>query len=80
MLYVKFALPEGTKAKKCKLDLTVDTLKLTVAGEVLVAGELGGRCNPDDSFWTLEDGELCLDLEKNKVTKRCRSIEILLNH
>ena len=67
IMTVKVSLPEGVRSKSLVLDLTSTTLDLSVKGwsEPIISGTLAGSCRPDDSFWTVEDGVLFLELEKS---------------
>jgi len=62
---VKFDLPEGTRAKNLTVDIGVTKLKVGLKGQSpIVDGKLSKRVKLDDCFWTVEDGKLVLDLQK----------------
>ena len=56
---VQVDLPPGTKAKQLNIVMRPKNLKIQIKGEdkPLVDGELDNKIKPDDSFWTIEDGQ-----------------------
>lgn len=69
---LRFPVASGTKAKYVKINYGKSSLKVTVAGQTLISGELGGDIVKDDSTFTIEDAnsgsgkELCLTLGKKE--------------
>jgi hypothetical protein len=66
---LKFAVAPGTKAKYCKINFGRTTLKVTVAGKVLLQGAAFNPIALDESTFTLQDEgptgrELCVTLGK----------------
>jgi hypothetical protein len=69
-------LPEGMRAKRCKVVFGVRRLKVVVpaagaeaeaAPYELLIDPLFGKIAPDDSTWTVSDGKLVVTLEKIKA-------------
>ena len=70
---LRFPVSEGTKAKYVKVNFGTTKLKVAVSGQTLLAGELGGTVDVDDSTFTIEDAssggsgkELCITLGKKE--------------
>lgn len=69
---LRFPVSAGTKAKYVKVNFGREKLKVIVAGQTLVNGELGGTVQVDDSTYTIEDAnsgtgkELCVTLGKKE--------------
>ena len=69
---LRFPVASGTKAKYVKVNFGRTSLKVTVAGQTLLCGELGGAVEVDDSTFTIEDAndgsgkELCVTLGKKE--------------
>lgn len=68
---LRFPVAAGTKAKYVKINFARTTLKVIVAGQTLVNGELGGNAEVEDSTWTIEDikhkgKELCVTICKKE--------------
>jgi hypothetical protein len=65
---IKFKVSSGTKAKYCKVTFGISSLKVTVAGQTLCQGPLGGKVVTDESTFTIQDEgngrELCITLTK----------------
>jgi hypothetical protein len=65
---IKFKVSSGTKAKYCKVTFGMSSLKVTVAGQTLCQGPLGGKIVTDESTFTIQDEgkgrELCVTLTK----------------
>jgi hypothetical protein len=62
---------DGVKAKDVKVDFKMKSLKVSVLGRVLLDATLGGDVDPEDSTFTIEDGnkggrELCVTLGKKE--------------
>ncbi len=51
---VYFDLPAGTSPKSVAWTVTTKTLRLAVAGEVLLEGALGGTVRPSECLWEIE--------------------------
>lgn len=69
-LVVNIPLPPHTKSKMLDIEFTNRTLRVSIKGQAspLVQGEFHKRIIVDDSFWTLEDGDVVLTLQKeNKM-------------
>jgi CS domain len=66
---VTVPLPEGTKTKMLDVDFTNHRLKVGVKGQPpIINGNFHKKVIMDDSFWTLEDGDFVLNLQKeNKM-------------
>mmetsp|Transcript_225 Transcript_225/g.282 ORF Transcript_225/g.282 Transcript_225/m.282 type:complete len:339 (+) Transcript_225:89-1105(+) len=65
-LMVIVPLPPGTKTKMLDVVFTNNKLKLGIKGQKpLIDGEFHKRVIVDDSFWTLEDGDFVLNLQKD---------------
>ena len=66
----RFPVAAGTKAKYVKVHFARTTLKVIVAGQTLVSGELGGTAEVEDSTFTIEDvgsgRELCVTICKKE--------------
>lgn len=69
---LRFPVAANTKAKYVKVNFGKSTLKVTVAGQTLLNGQLGGTVEVDDSTFTIEDAnsgkgkELCVTLGKKE--------------
>lgn len=62
---ISASVPEGTKSRDIKVDITTTKLNVSVKGEQLFGGELHEPVKGDDCFWTLVDGKtLQITLEK----------------
>eukprot|EP00747_Dinoflagellata_sp_TGD_P165069 gnl/TRDRNA2_/TRDRNA2_185876_c0_seq1.p1 gnl/TRDRNA2_/TRDRNA2_185876_c0~~gnl/TRDRNA2_/TRDRNA2_185876_c0_seq1.p1 ORF type:complete len:318 (+),score=76.32 gnl/TRDRNA2_/TRDRNA2_185876_c0_seq1:49-1002(+) len=61
---VAVPLPEGSKKEDVKVTILVDSLRVEHAGKVIVEGELGGKCSPNGSTWTMNNGRVEVSLEK----------------
>lgn len=66
---VTIPLPAGTKAKMLDIEIKNSSLKVGVKGQTpIIKGDFHKRIIVDDSFWTLEDGDVVLNLQKeNKM-------------
>jgi len=74
-LTVNIPMPEGIKTKMLDIKITNTKLKVGVKGEVpIVDGEFYNRVIVDDSFWTLEDGEVVLSLQKDNKMEWWKSV------
>lgn len=64
MVFIK--LPPGTKSKMLDITFTNSKYKVAIKGQnVLVEGEWHKRIIVDDTFWTLEDGDLVFNIQKD---------------
>lgn len=67
---LKFQVAAGTKAKYVKVSFTMNSLKVTVAGQTLIHGPTGGTVAANESTFTIQDSqegdgrELCVILSK----------------
>lgn len=68
-LAVNVPVPAGTKTKMLDIEFTNKRLKVGLKGQApLINGEFYQRIIMEDSFWTLEDNEVVLSLQKeNKM-------------
>lgn len=68
-LTVNIPLPAGTKSKMIDLDFTNRHLRVGIKGQPpIINGDFHKRVIVEDSFWTFEDGEVVLSLQKeNKM-------------
>ena len=69
---MRFPIQDGVRAKDVKVDFKMKSLKVSVSGEVLLDATLGGDVDPEDSTFTIEDGnnggrELCVTLGKKET-------------
>lgn len=65
-LTINVPVPEGTRSKFLDVQITNTKLKVGVKGQpYIIDGEFYNRVIVDDSFWTLEDGEVVLSLQKD---------------
>ena len=56
---------EGTSTKQIKVDYpSRSSIVAKVQGDVILEGDLGGDIDRDDSFWSLEENQLVLDVQK----------------
>ena len=71
-VYVK--LPAGTRAKQLQVDTTARSLTIGMKGKPpYLKGALGGVIHPDDTVWTIEDGEVKVELAKANPTEHWAS-------
>lgn len=62
---VTIDLPDGTKGKMLNVDIKKKGLKVQIKGQdPIIDGELCKNVKMDDSMWTIEEGNLCLYLQK----------------
>ena len=66
---LKFSVASGTKAKYVKIKFQRNSLKIAVAGQVLLEGETWGNIVVDECTYTIQDDgskgrELCVTLSK----------------
>ena len=65
-------LPEGTRAKMLKVNITSTTVSASLAkGNALMHGTLVAGILADDSYWEINDGTLELHLVKERRAKAC---------
>ena len=56
---------EGTSTKQISVDYpSRRSIVAKVKGDILIEGDLGGDIDRDDSFWSLEENQLVLDVQK----------------
>ena len=56
---------EGTSTKQINVDYpSRSSIVAKVKGDTIIEGELGGDIDRDDSFWSLEENQLVLDVQK----------------
>jgi hypothetical protein len=44
--------------KTTKISFTIDKLEVAVKGQTLINGKWKNKINPEETYWTIEDGEL----------------------
>ena len=44
--------------KQIKVDIAFNKLSVNIAGQILIDGKWKEKINTDDSFWTIQDGEV----------------------
>mmetsp|Transcript_22285 Transcript_22285/g.37534 ORF Transcript_22285/g.37534 Transcript_22285/m.37534 type:complete len:222 (-) Transcript_22285:308-973(-) len=65
-LSVNIPMPAGTKSKMLDVQLTNVGLKVGIKGQpYMIDGEFYNRIIVDDSFWTFEDGEVVISIQKD---------------
>jgi cyclophilin family peptidyl-prolyl cis-trans isomerase len=65
IITVAAPVEEGTPYKQIKVDYpSRSSISMTVKGEVVLEGDLGGSVDRDDSFWSLEEDKVVLDVQK----------------
>ncbi len=65
-LTVNVPVPAGTKTKMLDIEISNKKLRVGLKGRPpLIDGELHKRVIVDDSFWTLEDSDVVLNLQKD---------------
>ena len=65
-LMMTIPLPPGTKTKMLDVEFTNTKLKVGIKGQPpIVNADFHKRVIVDDSFWTLEDGDFVLNLQKD---------------
>jgi hypothetical protein len=52
-----FVDPDIAK-KTTKINFTIDKLEVTVKGQSIINGKWKNKINPEETYWTIEDGEL----------------------
>ena len=57
-------MEEGRKARDVKVVFKASEVKVSVGGEQKVGGKLGGGVIIDECTWTVEGGEVVVDLGK----------------
>jgi hypothetical protein len=69
-------LPEGTKSKMLEVVLKKKNFKVKVKGsdKSIVEGEFYKQIKMDDSFWTIEDGNCAIYLQKENAMEWWKSI------
>jgi hypothetical protein len=50
-----FVDPDVIK-KSTKINFTIDKLEVTVKGQSLINGKWKNKINPEETYWTIEDG------------------------
>jgi prefoldin subunit 5 len=66
---VSVAVPKDAKKDDVKVTILAESLKVEHLGKVIVEGELGGRCRPNGSTWTMNKARVEITLEKADATK-----------
>ena len=56
------------RARDVRWHCTHDSASLTVGGQVVIDGKLGGGVRPDDCVWTMDDDAIIISLEKTVQT------------
>lgn len=65
---VSVKMPKGAQKGEVKVTILAENLKVEHKGKVIVEGELGGRCSPSGSTWTMNNGRVEVTLEKGDAT------------
>jgi hypothetical protein len=74
-LTVNVPVPAGTKGKQLDIDISNRRLRVGLKGQApIVSGELHKRVIVDDSFWTLVDNEVVLNLQKENKMEWWKSV------
>jgi len=60
---------KDAKKDDVKVTILAESLKVEHLGKVIVEGELGGRCRPNGSTWTMNKARVEITLEKADATK-----------
>jgi prefoldin subunit 5 len=66
---VSVKVPSGAQKNDVKVTILADRIKVEHAGKVVVEGELGGRCSPNGSTWTMNNGRVEITLVKADATR-----------
>jgi|EP00427_Karlodinium_veneficum_P050769 prefoldin subunit 5 len=66
---ISVSVPAGAAKSDIKVTILADSLRVEHSGKVLVEGELGGRCSPNGSTWTMNSGRVEVTLEKADSTR-----------
>lgn len=66
---VSVAMPKGAQKGDVKVTILAENLKVEHLQKVIVQGELGGRCSPNGSTWTMNNGRVEVTLEKADATR-----------
>jgi len=66
---VSVKVPKGAAENDVKVTILAENLKVEHLGKVILEGELGGRCSPSGSTWTMNNGRVEITLEKGDATK-----------
>jgi len=61
---ISIRLPAGADKAKLKVIILAESIKVEYEGQVLVAGNLAGKCSPNGSTWTMGKGRVEISLEK----------------
>lgn len=66
---VSVKVPKGAQKSDVKVTILAENLKVEHLGKVILEGELGGRCSPSGSTWTMNNGRVEITLEKGDATR-----------
>jgi len=66
---VSVKVPKGAQKSDVKVTILAENLKVEHLGKVILEGELGGRCSPSGSTWTMDNGRVVITLEKGDATR-----------
>jgi prefoldin subunit 5 len=66
---ISVSVPADAAKSDIKVTILADSLRVEHSGKVLVKGELGGRCSPNGSTWTMNNGRVEVTLEKADATR-----------
>ena len=67
---VYYYLPDGTKAKDLKIDMSIKHCKIQIRGETVVDADWSKPIKLEDSLWCIEtdnDGKRCIQLSLTKL-------------
>lgn len=66
---VSVRMPKGATKGEVKVTILAESIKVEHSGKVILEGELGGRCGPSGSTWTMNNGRVEITLEKGDSTR-----------
>lgn len=61
---VSVRMPKDAQKAEVKVTILADSLKVEHAGQVILEGELAGKCSPNGSTWTMTGSRVEITLEK----------------
>jgi len=74
---VSVKMPAKAQKGDVKVTILAENLKVEHKGKVIVEGELGGRCSPSGSTWTMNNGRVEITLEKGDSKTRWPSLFVV---
>lgn len=51
-------ISSDTVKKTTKVTISMDKLEVITKGQTLISGKWKGKINPEETYWTIEDGEV----------------------